>query len=85
MSVQTNISRDPEDYRLSIHAGQQLRERDIPKLAVPEALIAGDIRHTHEREKRLFVTDYPGCDRPVGVVANVHDGEIVTVMWRDET
>lgn len=83
VSTQATISREPSDYRLSVHAGQQRVHRDIPKLAIPEAIIAGEVRDTHEREKKLFVAEYPGCDRPVGVVANVADGEIVTVMWRD--
>lgn len=76
--------RDPSDYRLSIHAGQQRTHRDIPKAAIKEAIRYGEIRDTHKPQTKLFVADYPGEDLPVGVVADIHDGEIVTVEWREE-
>lgn len=82
MSTQTQIPRDPSHYRLSIHAGQRRVERDIPKEAIADTIETGEVRHTNHENKRLFVKQYPGDEYPVGVVANVEDGEIVTVEWR---
>lgn len=81
MSVE-RISRDPSDYRLSIHAGQQRVHRDIPKSAIGETIQAGEVRPRHKPGNRLFVANLPGHEANVGVVVDTADGEIVTVMWR---
>lgn len=78
----SGIPRDPGFYRLSMHANQRRKERDIRKREVAQAIREGEVRRTHEAAKRLFVVDIAGADERVGVVANTQDGEICTVMWR---
>jgi len=83
MSTQISISRDPQDYRLSVHAGQRHKERDIPKEAIADTIATGEVRHTDDATLRLFVKQHPGDPAPIGVTADVETGEVVTVTWRD--
>lgn len=83
MAATTDVPRDPGAYRLSIHANQRRLDRDIPKPAVATTIEDGEVKSTHRSECRLFEREVPGDARKLGVVANVHDGEILTVMWRE--
>ncbi|MDL0133570.1 DUF4258 domain-containing protein [Halobacterium salinarum] len=77
-----SIPRDPSHYQLTIHAKQRRRERDIPLDAIAATIEEGEVRRTHKSGSRLFVSDVEGCDEPLGVVADVTDGDIQTVCWR---
>lgn len=78
------IPRDASHYRLSVHAGQQRVDRDIPKAAIADTLETGSIRQTHRPNVRMFTKQYPGDEWPVAVVADVVSGEILTVEMRDD-
>lgn len=77
----SSVPRDPEHYHPTIHAKDQRRHRGIDWLDVSEAIQEGEIRNSHEPECKLFVHEC-GHAHPVGVVANVETGEIVTVEFR---
>ena len=78
----TEISRNPEDYRPTTHAGQQAKHRDIDWQHVAETIREGDIKNSHKENCVLFVKEFISKDKPVGVVANVEDGAIITVEYR---
>jgi len=80
----TAVPRDASHYRLSVHAGQQRVDRDIPKSAIADTLETGKISQTHRQNVKMFTKQYPGDEWPVAVVANITDGEILTVEMRDD-
>jgi len=75
MPTSITVSRDPSEYRPTIHAGQRAKERGINWDRVADAIDGGEVRQTHRRGCRLFVDD------GVGVVVDVADREILTVGW----
>jgi|GEM_PF-1523773 len=79
-----DVSRDPSEYRLSIHAQQRRRERDIECSEIAEAIRGGEVRNTDDVDLRHFVYELPDADVPVYAAADVTSGEIVTVGWKDQ-
>lgn len=77
-----SISRDPSDYSPTIHAGQQAKHRDITFSEVADTIEKGEVRNTNKSTVRLFVHEFEHYDRPVGVVADVTNGEVITVEFR---
>lgn len=86
MSVDTDtnaaVPRDPSHYHPSTHAKQMSRDRGISFSKAAETISDGEVRRTHKPKCKLFVKEFAGDDYPVGVVANVEDGHILTVEWR---
>lgn len=79
-----SLSRDPGDYFLSVHAGQQRTHRDISKADIAETIASGEFKPDPEPHIASFTKHFPGDDYPIRVVADTRDGEIVTVEWRYE-
>lgn len=85
MSTQpADVPRDPSEYRLSIHAQQRRRERDIACPEIAQAIRGGEVRNTDKANLRHFVCDLPEAEPPVYVAADITSGEIVTVGWKDQ-
>lgn len=78
----TDLSRDPSDYYLSTHAGQQAKYRDISKDLISETIADGEVKQAHKPHQREFVKEYPHLEDPIGVVVDPSDTEIITVQWR---
>lgn len=79
----TDISRNPEDYSPTTHAGQQAKHRNIHWDYVAEAIREGEIQQSHKEDCVIFVREFVSKDDPVGVVANVENGAIITVEYRN--
>jgi len=78
------VSRNPEDYWPSNHAYNRSRQRGIDWPLVASTIKDGQLKESHKDGCKLFVEDYHFTDDPVGVVANVDSGEIITVEWRTD-
>lgn len=79
--MSADVPRNAEHYWPSIHAKDQRRYRGIDWPDVSATLQHGTVKNSHEEDCKLFVRDC-GYARPVGVVANVETGEIVTIEYR---
>lgn len=77
-----DVPREPSFYHPSTHAGQQRKHRGISWDQVAETLAEGRVKTCHKPDCRLFVREFEDEDRPIGVVASVECGEILTVEWR---
>jgi len=78
----SDVPREPEFYHPTTHAGQQRKDRGIEWVQVSKTLADGRVKTSHKKCCRLFIREFEGLDKPVGVVADVTNGEIVTVEWR---
>jgi hypothetical protein len=76
------VSRDPNDYYKSVHAFQQSKDRNIKNEEIAQTIANGEIKDSHKEGCKLFVNDYWYTDNPVGVVADIESGKIITVEWR---
>jgi len=79
-----DVPRDPSHYYPSDHCVQRKKERDIEWHHVSETLSNGTVKTTHKDGCRLFVCDLENAKEPVGVIAHVESGRILTVQWRPE-
>jgi len=77
----SDIPRDPKQYFLSIHAGQQATHRGIEKDVISQAIREGTVTNANKPHQYEFVLSLPYHDNPVGVVVDPEDGEIITVEW----
>ena len=73
------VPRDPSEYHLSIHAGQQRVHRDIPKPAIADTISTGEVETAAGDHHRKFIKQYPGDDYAIAVVVDLSDGEICTI------
>jgi len=78
------ISRNPEDYYPSEHAYAQAKKRGIDLPLVASTIQDGEIKNSHKENCKLFVEEFHFTDRPVYCVANINDGEIITIGWRKD-
>lgn len=76
------VPRNPEEYHPTVHAVDRAKSRGIDWVLVSKTIQEGEVKRSHKDGCRLFINDYHHTDDPVGVVANVESGEIVTVQWR---
>lgn len=83
-SVVMDISRNPEDYTPTVHAFDRSRKRDIDWLLVTAAIKEGEIKPATEPHQRAFVHDLYYTDKPIAVVVDPSDNEIVTVEYWNE-
>jgi len=77
-----SVPREPKHYFPSVHAIDRAKARGIDWDIVSKTIQEGEIKKSHKDGCRLFVKDYQHTDNPVGVVANIESGEILTVQWR---
>jgi len=84
MSSQPAVDRDPSEYRLTLHAQQRRRERDIECSEIAEAIRGGEIRQTDKGHLRHFVYELETADPPMYAAVDVNAGKVVTVGWKDE-
>lgn len=77
-----SVPREPKHYFPSVHAIDRAKARGIDWDIVSKTIQDGEIKKSHKDGCRLFVKDYQHTDNPVGVVANIETGEILTVQWR---
>lgn len=77
-----SVPREPKHYFPSVHAIDRAKARGIDWDIVSKTIQDGEIKKSHKDGCRLFVRDYQHTDNPVGVVANIESGEILTVQWR---
>jgi hypothetical protein len=78
-----DIPRNPEHYWPSIHAVQQSKDREIPWEQVSETIETGNTHDAYKADCVQFRKHYPDEEYPLNVVANIENGQIVTVMWRE--
>lgn len=76
-----SISRNPSDFSPTTHAKQQRKHRNIDWDAVADAIQEGEVKQSHKDDCVIFVHDC-GYTDPVGVVANVVEGAILTIEFR---
>jgi len=76
-----DISRNPKQYDLSVHALNKAKQRDIPFETVSEAIRSGDIEPSPRDNCKVFVHDSHITNLPIGVVVNVVDKDIITIEW----
>lgn len=72
--------RDPSAYSPTIHAGQRKRDRNVEWEDVADVIREGELRQTHNADRKMFVDDVDGT--PLGVVVHRDTQEIVTVEWK---
>jgi len=77
-----SVPREPDHYHPTVHAVDRAKSRGIDWDIVSKTIQGGEIKKSHKDGCRLFVKDYQHTDNPVGVVANIESGEILTVQWR---
>jgi hypothetical protein len=78
----SKIPRDPEFYHPSEHARIRKRERDMSWDKVSNTIQNGRVKNAKGENCKLFVAEYEQDENPVGVMANVDNGEIITVQYR---
>jgi len=78
------VSRNPEDYHPTTHAVDRAKTRCIDWPIVASTIKDGELKNSHKDGCKLFVDEFEFLDNPVGVVANVDSGEILTVEFRKE-
>jgi len=77
----SDISRNPEQYELSVHALNKAKQRDIPFETVSEAIRSGEIEPSPRDNCKVFVHNVHTDVLPIGVVVNVVDKDIITIEW----
>lgn len=77
-----NVPREKSFYWPSDHAYNRAEQRNIDWEYVAETLAQGEIKRCHKEDCKLFVHDFYGLDTPIGVIADIQTGEILTVEWR---
>jgi len=76
------VPRNPAFYHPSTHAGQQRKHRGIEWGQVSQTITDGRVKNSHKEDCKLFVREFENTTKPVGVVANVENGHILTIEWR---
>lgn len=77
-----SASRDPSDYAPTTHAIQRAKERDIEFEDVAATIAEGECRDAMGKHCWLFIKEFPWYDRPLGVIADTHAGDVITVQYR---
>lgn len=84
MTNGSSMSRDPNDYTLTNHARDQVKDREIPVHSIKKAIREGDIDDEFARENHQtsFILDSPGVR--LIVIVDKTNNNIVTVYYDDE-
>jgi len=77
------IPRDPSAYRPTIHAQQQRRDRGIDWEKVGETIRSGTIEESPANACVVFVREFPRLQRPVGVVVDYVECDVITIEYRN--
>lgn len=79
--MNTQISRDPSDYRPRNHALQRAKYRGIDLELVGETIAEGSVHPSYENNCYVFKRDFEHTDKPVRVVVNAQRQCVITVAW----
>jgi len=77
-----SVPREPDHYHPTTHCIDRVKQRDINWEFVSQTIQHGTVKNSHREGCKLFIQDFQGLSDPVGVVANVETGHILTVEWR---
>lgn len=77
------ISRDPEFYFPSDHAYNRAKQRGIDFEIVAETIESGQVKDAYGSNCKLFVKEIPTHENPIGVIADVETGKIITIEHRE--
>lgn len=80
----SSVPREPKHYFPSVHAIQRSKDRKITWEETAETIQTGDIVDSHKENCKLFIKHFDYYEKPVGVVASITSGEIITVEFREE-
>lgn len=78
-----DVPRDPEYYFPSEHCVLRRKRRGIQWKWVSNTLENGRVHPSHEQDCRVFMDYIESEGELLKVIANVENGEIVTVAWDD--
>lgn len=81
--VMADVPRDAEAYYPSEHAILRKRKRGIKWDWVSNTLESGRVHPSHKPDCRVFMDYIAERGELLKVIANVEEGEIVTVAWDD--
>jgi len=76
--------RDPSSYSPTVHCVQQYKHRDIALEDIAATIKEGKQKTTHKEDVYLFIKEFSWYEQPIGVVANIKNGNILTVEYRDK-
>lgn len=82
--MSSQVPREPSNYQPTTHAVQQSKHRKIDFKDVAQVIQEGATRPTHKDDCYLFISELPHYNDPIGVVANIQNGNILTVEYRRE-
>jgi len=75
-----NISRDTDNYELTVHSFNRAKQRNIEAEYIKETIQDGYVQEAKKGYPNMrFLKEFIELDDPIGVVANVKTGEIITV------
>jgi len=76
-----NIPRDTEFYELTTHGWNKAKQRNISGTYIKKTIKEGHVQEANGGYPTMrFLKDFERLEKPIGVVANVETGEIVTVF-----
>ena len=80
----STVPREPNHYYPSEHAVVRHKDRKIPWEDAAATIKNGTVFDSHKENCKLFIKHFDYYEKPVGVVASVTSGEIITVEFREE-
>jgi len=80
-----NIPRDTEFYELTTHGWNKAKQRNISGEYIRKTIQEGHVQEAGGGYPTMrFLNEFIELDEPIGLVANVETGEVVTVFWNTE-